>query len=70
MNEAEKLAHEIDKVRRRQARLTRFVLHYAGQLAVLDDELCTLLQRAAQMACDAGQVGGEVVALAVEPKEP
>jgi len=69
MTEAEQLAHDIDKVRRRQARLIRFMTHYAGQLAVMDDDLCGLLRHAAQMACDAGQIGGDVTAAVIAPKD-
>ncbi len=63
MTEAEQLAHAIDKEMRR--------LH--KYLAVVNEAkaaLCGLLQEAAQMAESAGQVGGDVVAMSVEPKEP
>mgnify|MGYP003405594605 FL=1 len=62
------LIARIDKVRRKQARITKHIHAQSAVLVALDDELCELLTEAAQLACDAGHVSGGVAAAVVAPK--
>jgi len=62
----DKKALELAKLRKRQARLAKFMQHYANEMVELDGEICTLLT---ECAPDAG-LSPDVAAAAVAPKDP
>lgn len=62
------LIARIDKVRRKQARITKHIHAQSAVLVALDDELCELLTEAAQLAEAHGHVSGGVAAAVVAPK--
>lgn len=58
-------AKAIAAVRKRQAKLTRLMAHYAAQLVELDSELCALMCEAAKNA----GLDDDVTATVIEPKD-
>lgn len=62
------LAKEIARLRNKQRRLIVHIGIQADKLLEVDNELCVLLAQAAQLACDAGQIDGDVTATVIEPK--
>lgn len=68
MNEAEKLAHEISQVTKRQHRLTRAIAMQTELLIETNERLCALHCEAAKMLNAAGHLGDDVTAQVIEPK--
>lgn len=62
------LIARIDRIRCKQARITKYIHAQSTVLVALDDELCELLTEAARLACDAGHITGDVAAAVVAPK--
>ena len=58
----------IDRIRRKQARITKYIHAQSAVLVALDDELCEELTELAQIACDAGHVSEGIAAAVVAPK--